>query len=326
MQTKTITVIGSGRWGTFLAWYAATYSKVSKVVLCDLPNSPNYLELVKTRKNKFLTIPKKIELTDDLKAAMGASDLVIVSVSAQHLRAFAKSAAPFAKGKTFLLAIKGLELKTGKMSVEIMKEEIKAPFDVAVLAGPGHVQDYVSGIPSCAVIDSAKSAVSKRIIALLNSTLIRFYQGQDIKGTQVGAALKNVIGIAAGILDGLGWQGLKGALMARACREVGRIIKATGGKFESAYGLAHLGDYEATLFSPHSHNRQFGEKFAQGEKLEEGKLAEGYYTVKAAYDIAKKHKVYAPIIDALYNALYKGKDIRKGIADLMSRDLKKEFE
>ena len=205
-----------------------------------------------------------------------------------------------------------------------MKEEIKQDIHVAVLAGPGHVQDYMKGVPSCVVVDSDEDATKNYFIQNLSSELIRFYYGADLIGNQIGAALKNVIGLAAGILDGLEWYGLKGALMARAPIEVGRFIKAFGGNPQTAYGLAHLGDYEATLFSQYSHNRTFGEKFAKGEDF--GKLAEGVPTLKAVKLIADERHIDMPICQALYQVIYEKQDIKSTIRNLFTRHIKQEFE
>ena len=204
-----------------------------------------------------------------------------------------------------------------------MGAEIKQNIHVATLSGPGHVQDYMKNVPSAAVIDSLEPETQDYLIKLLQSDLIRFYYGNDLIGDQIGAALKNVIGLAAGMLDGLGWYGLKGALMARAPIEVGRFIKYFGGNPMSAYGLAHLGDYEATLFSKHSHNRMFGEDFAQGKTFE--KLAEGVPTLKAVKNIADEKGIDMPICQALYKVVYEKADIPSTIRQLFERNLKKEF-
>ena len=174
------------------------------------------------------------------------------------------------------------------------------------------------------MIDSYDAETQDRVIKFMQSDLIRFYYGTDIIGNQVGAALKNVIGIAAGILDGLGWYGLKGALMARAPIEVGRLIKFKGGNPASAYGLAHLGDYEATLFSKNSHNRMFGEMFAKGKHY--GKLAEGVDTLRAVKAIADREHIDMPICQALYKVIFEKADIEKTIRGLFDRSLKKEFD
>jgi len=328
MSKNKASVIGCGRWGTCLAWYAATKTKIgaSGVLLYGRPEFEDYRQLLKSRKNSYLALPKNIELTDDLEKALDA-ELVIISVGTQVFRALCKEIAPYKnrlKDTMFLLSMKGLERGSAKTISDIWSEEVGRG-KLAVLAGPGHVQDYLSGTPTVAIIDS-KSDVKIKLAHELSSPLIRMYYGEDFIGTQVGAALKNVVGITAGILDGLGWQGMKGGLIVRAPIEVGRYIKARGGKAMSAYGLAHLGDYEATLFSAHSHNRMFGENFARGKKQATDRLAEGYYTLKAVYESAKKLKVEMPIISALYHAIYKGADIKKEIATLFQRDIKSEFK
>lgn len=320
---RKISVIGCGRWGTFLGWYAANHCNMDKVYLYDLKDSPAFIEMQKTRKNSYLTLSDNMELYSDLSKIL-ESDVVIISIGCQHLRGLAKELNSYnLTGKTFLLAIKGLEEGSAKTIGEIMKEEISQDIEIGILSGPGHVQDYLKGVPSCAVIDSYKQETTNKLIELLQSDLIRFYYGADLIGDQIGAALKNVIGLAAGILDGLNWYGLKGALMSRAPIEVGRFIEHFGGKAHSAYGLAHLGDYEATLFSPHSQNRTFGEKFAKGESFE--KLAEGVHTLKAVKLIADKENIDMPICQALYDVIYNKADIKTSIKQMFSRSLKSEF-
>lgn len=136
---------------------------------------------------------------------------------------------------------------------------------VAVWLGPGHIQDFYNGKPNCMVIDSDDVNTRNYLVDILSSGLIRFYYGTDLIGNEIGAAIKNVIGIAAGMLDGLEMSSLKGALMSRGTIEVGRLIERMGGKIETAYGLCHLGDYEATLFSLHSHNRLYGVQYCTCE-------------------------------------------------------------
>ena len=189
--------------------------------------------------------------------------------------------------------------------------------------GPGHVQEFTAGIPNCMVIDSKDEALKEELVAAFSSELIRFYYGRDLIGNEIGGASKNVIGIAAGMLDGLGLSSLKGALMSRGTREIARLIKALGGNELSAYGLCHLGDYEATVFSPYSHNRRFGEAFVTGEPY--GELAEGYATVKALVKLGEDRWVALPICQAVYQVLYQGADPRATLDGLFSRSLKQEF-
>ncbi len=320
---KNVSVIGCGRWGTFLGWYAANYC-VDNVWLYDIPTSPNFIEMKETRKNSYLHLSDNMELFDNLEKIL-ENEAIIISIGCQHLRSLAKQLNGYnLEGKHFLLAMKGLEEPTAKILHDVFKEEINQNIHVATLGGPGHVQDYLKKVPSCAVIDSTEKHAQEYWINLLQSSLIRFYYGTDLVGNQIGAALKNVIGIAAGILDGLEWYGLKGALMARAPVEVGRLIKCFGGDPKSAYGLAHLGDYEATLFSRNSHNRMYGEEFAKGQRF--GKLAEGVDTLKAVKAIADAKEIDMPISQALYRVLFEGADIKNTILSLFERDLKKEFD
>ncbi len=320
---KQISVIGCGRWGTFLGWYAANYC-VDSVVLYDIPTSPNFIELQDTRRNSYLALSDNMVLTSDLNKILH-NEYIIISIGCQHLRELARQLNGYnLENKNFLLAMKGLEEPSAKILIDVFREEIKQNIHVSCLGGPGHVQDYIKKVPSCVVVDSYEEENKDRWIRLLQSDLIRFYYGNDVIGNQIGAALKNVIGIAAGILDGLEWYGLKGALMARAPVEVGRLIKHFGGNPFTAYGLAHLGDYEATLFSKHSHNRMYGEMFAKGERF--GKLAEGVATLKAVKIIADREKIDMPICQALYKVVYEDADIKATIKEMFERGLKKEFD
>lgn len=317
-----VSLIGCGRWGTFLGWYAANYCRYD-LDMYDIPTSPNFIELRDSRKNPYLSLSDNMVLHDNLPAVL-ANDTIIVSIGCQYFRGLCKELSTYnLEGKTFLLAMKGLEDPGAATMLDIMRQEIKQNINIATLGGPGHVQDYMKGVPSCAVIDSDNPQTTDRLIKMFSSELIRFYYGADLTGNQVGAALKNVIGIAAGILDGLEWYGLKGALMARAPVEVGRFIAALGGDARTAYGLSHLGDYEATLFSKHSHNRTFGEKFAKGEDF--GKLAEGVATLKAVKQIADERGIDMPICQALYKAVYEKADIKTTIKSMFDRQLKQEF-
>ena len=249
-------------------------------------------------------------------------DFIIVSIGCQGFRSLCQQMNNYnLSGKTFLLAMKGLEIDTCKRMTEVFAEEIKQQdVHVAILAGPGHPQDYLNGIPSCVVVDSTEDLTKHEAADYMNSHLIRAYYGADLIGNEIGAALKNVIGLAAGILDGLNWAGLKGALMARAPVEVGRVMDYFGGQAKTAYGLSHLGDYEATLFSKHSHNRAYGESLIKGPVFD--KLAEGVYTLKAVH--ALQGKLDLPICNALYEVVYNHQDPQQEIDKLFSRPNKAE--
>lgn len=316
-----VSVIGCGRWGSFIAWYLNSIGH--DVTLYGRASSRHMQEYLRTRSNGLVSFDESVELTTDLNTAL-ASEIICISVGAQGVSALmAQIAQTGVQGKTFVLCMKGVEVETGRRLSEIAQEAIGAHNDVAVWLGPGHVQEFLAGIPNCMVIDSASEAVKTRLVEAFSGGLIRFYYGTDLIGDEIGAAAKNVIGIAAGMLDGLGVSSLKGALMSRGTHEVARLIKALGGKEISAYGLCHLGDYEATVFSKYSHNRRFGELFVQGGKYEE--LAEGYATVRALLTLADREGVEMPICRAVYRVLYEGADARTEINQLFTRSLKREF-
>ena len=277
------TVIGCGRWGSFIAWYLRKIGH--EVTLYGREGSRHIEQFCRTRTNGLVTLEDDVRITTNLREAL-ESELICISIRSQNLPdLMAQIAAQNVSGKTFALCMKGIEVTTLRRLSEIAEEAVGDCNDVAVWLGPGHVQEFVNGVPNCMVIDSRSEAVKERLIAWLSGGLIRFYYGTDLIGNEIGAAAKNVIGIAAGMLDGMGLSSLKGALMSRGTREVSRLIAAMGGNGFSAYGLCHLGDYEATVFSQYSHNRRFGELFVRGEPYTE--LAEGYDTVKALCALAQ---------------------------------------
>lgn len=316
-----IGVIGCGRWGSFIAWYLDHIGH--SATLYGRGGSPHMQAFLKTGSNGLITLGESIRLTADLTQAV-LPDTIVISIGSQGLRGLMQELAPYQlHNKTFVLCMKGIEIDTGKRLSEIVSEYMHISCRVAVWLGPGHVQEFYNGTPNCMVIDSAEEDAKRALVAAFSSDLIRFYYGQDLIGNEVGAAAKNVIGIAAGILDGLGLPTLKGALTSRGTREIGRLIAAMGGSELSAYGLCHLGDYGATVFSAYSHNRRYGEAFVSGEPYE--KLAEGVYTVQALMTLGRRYQVELPICEAVYDALYHGADVREAIGRLFARSLKPEF-
>lgn len=316
-----ITVVGCGRWGSLITWYLDRQGH--EVTLYGLENAPEMQRFLRERRNDLLELPESIKLTTDISSLCGA-EVIVISIGSQGLRSFMKEIEHLnIENKTFVLCMKGIEMDTGKRLSEVASENLHPSNNVAVWIGPGHVQEFYAGIPNCMVIDSKNESVKRYLVDNLSSDLIRFYYGTDIIGNELGAAAKNVIGIAAGMLDGMGLSTLKGALMSRGTREVARLIAAMGGKELSAYGLCHLGDYEATVFSKFSHNRQFGESFVKGEKYT--LLAEGYYTAKAMMTLAEKYSVELPICESVYKILWEGADARSELRDLFSRSIKQEF-
>lgn len=320
-NVKNVFVIGCGRWGTFIAWYL---DKIGHMVsLYGREQSDNMKELLETRKNQYLSLPETVNLTTSYKE-LDKADYIIISVSAQKLQeVVCELANQFLRGKTIVLCMKGIEIETGRRLSQIASDTLEHSNKIAVWLGPGHVQEFYRGIPNCMVIDSNDELIKDELIRNFSSELIRFYYGADLIGNEIGAAAKNVIGIAAGMLEGLDLSSLKGALMARGTSEVARLIVAMGGKASTVYGLCHLGDYEATLFSAHSHNLCFGKNIVQGKTYNQ--LAEGYYTVKAVRNLGKAYGVELPICEAVYQIVYEKKEPKNILKSLFDRSLKNEF-
>lgn len=315
-----ISIIGCGRWGSFQAWYANQIHY--EVMLYGRKSSNNFKRLLETRCNDELKLPNEVKLTSELEEAVTFCDVVIISIGTQQLRNFLKELKCINQSmkKKYVLCMKGLESVTGKRLSEVFKEEMF--LNCAVWIGPGHVQDFLKGIPNCMLITSADEELTKELVEVFKSRLIRFYYGKDLIGSEIGAASKNVIGLAAGILDGLNYSSLKGALMARGTAELSRLIEAVGGDKMTVYGLSHLGDYEATLFSKYSHNRQFGEKFVLKQKYE--KLAEGVETVKALMKLSSELGVELPICGAVNAIIHEKKNPEEQLLNLLLRATKTE--
>lgn len=317
-----ISVLGCGRWGSFISWYLARQGH--EVTTWGTEGHPSFEVLKNTGRNEYVALGDKVRLTSDLKSAAESAEIIVISISSQSLREFmARLTELPVKDKIFVLCMKGVEETTGKRLSEVVADFGISKDNIAVWVGPGHIQAFVSGKPNCMVIDSENKSLVKRLCDEMRSDLIRFYYGDDMIGSEIGAAAKNVMGIAAGMLDGGGYSTLKGPLMSRGAREIARLIKAMGGNELSAYGLCHLGDYETTLFSEFSNNRAFGEKFVKKEPFK--KLAEGVATTRALKFLGEKYGVDLPITNAVYSILFNGKEPIKVFSELFSRSTRKEF-
>lgn len=317
-----ITVIGPGRWGSFLACYMSSIGH--NVTLYGLKEAPEMKRFMAERKSSLVELPDELMLSTDLESAVNRAEIIVISINSQGLRGLMQELVPLnIKNKSFVLCMKGIEVSTGKRLTEVASEYLDPSCPVAVWLGPGHVQDFCAGIPNCMVVDSACEELKNRLVDAFSSNLIRLYYGDDLIGNEIGGAAKNVIGIAAGMLDGYGVSSLKGPLMARGAREIARLMRAMGANELSAYGLCHLGDYEATVFSKHSHNRAFGEAFIKKESFDA--LAEGYYTVCALMNLAEKYNVELPICRAVYALLYENANPKNVLTQLFDRKFRNEF-
>lgn len=318
-----ISVLGPGRWGSFIAWYLNKNGH--NVILWGRKNSEHIENLLKTRTNEYVTLSDEIELTTDLTHAVLDSDYIIISISSQGLRGLMSEIQEIESfdTKKYILCMKGIEKNTGARLSTILLDSNVPKDNIAVWVGPGHIQSFVAEIPSVMLIDAYNEELANHLATSFRSNLIRLYRGKDIIGSEIGAAAKNVMGLAAGLLDGMGYSTLKGGLMARGAREIARLIGACGGNSISAYGLCHLGDYEATLFSEFSHNRKWGEMFAKGQSFD--KLAEGVDTSSALLTLAKQHNVELPITQTVNDVINHKITKSEAINFLLTRENIDEF-
>jgi len=314
-------VLGCGRWGAFHLWYGSRIG--NEVYGWEPEGMPVFESLMKERKNEYLELQDDISLSNDL-SLVSDMDIIMIAVPSQSFRGLAKQLSGSNLTNTdIVLCMKGIELSTHRRLSTITVEENVQARSISIWVGPGHPQQFVRQVPSCMLVVSEKMEAADRIAGIMGSDLIRFYRSTDLPGCEFGAAAKNVIGIAAGLLDGLEYSGLKGALMARAPQEVGKLIAAIGGDWRSVYGLSHLGDYEATLFSPFSRNRMYGEMLVRGERL--ASLAEGVATSHAIRSLGVELGVDMPItsvVSDVINGVIKPED---AVSILFRRPEKTEF-
>ena len=291
----------------------------------------SYLELSKTHRNSYVKLPDAIQFTDDLGFALDFADTIIISISAQGMKdltAHIKGYQP--KNKTFILCMKGLDSNTGERLSEILRSGVDSSNRICVWVGPGHTQELTQGQPNIMVMAGDNEKTTAAVIKRFANDLIRFYQNDDLIGTEVGAAAKNVLGLAAGFLDGANLSNLKGALMSRGIYEVSLLTEKMGGNRMTPFGMSHLGDFEATLFNKNSHNRTYGEKYMRAylagkEFTNDIGVAEGVSTSKAAYNLAKKFGIEMPITTLVYNILYKNAEPMEELKKLFMRGETKEF-
>ncbi|MDP2587124.1 MAG: NAD(P)-binding domain-containing protein [Candidatus Komeilibacteria bacterium] len=314
-----VSILGAGRWGSTLAWLQNNEGR--EVTLWNRQDEM-LDQWLRTRKNKYLSLPKKVTITSDLSEAL-KNKVIFVSVRAQHFRDLCgQIKAHHPKHKLFILAMKGLEEKTGKRLSQIFFEYFHSSNGVGVLAGPGHPQEIFKNIPTimtCATLAKKDLALA---VKTCQTSLIKIIPNNDLLGVEVGAAIKNVMGLAAGLLAGLGMPSCKSFLLARGPVEVGNLIKAMGGQYQTAFGLSNLGDFGATVFSGFSYNHQAGELWVKERKLSQA--AEGLPTLKAVKLLMKKYKVKMPICDAVYKVFYQNLPPAKFVATLLKEKVKFE--
>jgi glycerol-3-phosphate dehydrogenase (NAD(P)+) len=322
-----ITVLGAGAWGTALA--KILHENGNAVTLWDL-NGPALAEVQTGRNERYLpgvALPTDWKTEVDFKKSVGGAECVVLAVPSQ---AFPEVAAKL-KGHPgiFVSVTKGIEFKTGATMSRILREFAPAN-RVAVLSGPSFAREVALGIPTTIVCACESDGTAKTVQGLFHRPEFRIYRSTDVLGVEYGGALKNVIAIAAGVGDGLGFgDNTKAGLVTRALSEMRRLGVACGAQAETFAGLSGLGDLMLTCFSQQSRNRELGERIGRGESMEaiqasHPRLAEGYPTARSAHQLAREKKVQTPIMDEVYAMLYEAKNPRQAVRDLISRAGKAE--
>jgi glycerol-3-phosphate dehydrogenase (NAD(P)+) len=322
-----VTVLGAGAWGTALA--RLLQQTGAETALWG--HAPAHLEEIRRsgQNERFLPgiqLPREIKLETDLKAAL-ADDCIVVAVPSKAFRDVTRVLKDFSG--IVVSVTKGIEYDTGLTMCGVLAENAPNARHAA-LSGPTFAIEVARGIPTAIVAASKDLAAAAEVQKIFSCPTFRVYTTPDVLGVELGGALKNVIAIASGVADGLGFgDNSKAALVTRAIAEIRRLGVACGAQADTFTGLSGLGDLMVTCFSKHSRNRSFGERCGRGEKPADvaasmQAIAEGYPTSRSAYKLARRHDIQTPIIDEVFAMLYEGKDVRQGVRDLMSRDLKAE--
>jgi glycerol-3-phosphate dehydrogenase (NAD(P)+) len=324
-----ITVIGTGGWGTALA--VLLQGNRHRVTLWGRLQEEVEPILVYRENKAFLPgvkIPPAITVTLDAHAALREAELVVLAVPSHGMRPICRQLRPYLPARAVVVHVaKGIETETGARMSEIIAAEWQR--DAVVLSGPSHAEEVGRGVPTAVVVAGKDAAVAQQVFM---NERFRVYTHDDVIGVELGGALKNVIAIAAGCCDGIGFgDNTKAALCTRGVAEMGRLGAALGARAETFNGLSGVGDLIVTAFSRHSRNRSCGERLGKGETLEQilastQTVAEGVKTAKSVVQLARRLNVELPISQQVYAILYEGKAPQLAVRDLMSREAKPEFD
>ncbi len=328
-----ISFLGGGSWGTALA--ILCNNNGHEVTIWSKLESE--VEMLRTKREHVHRLPgvkisEDICIEGDLERACKDKDILVFAVASPYVRSTAIEAKPFIHdGQIIVNVAKGLEDKTLITLCDIIQEELPKA-DVAVLSGPSHAEEVSKGIPTTVVVGAKSFQTAEYIQDAFMSDRFRVYTSPDIIGIELGGALKNVIALAAGVLDGIGYgDNTKAALMTRGIAEISRLGVAIGGKLETFSGLSGIGDLIVTCTSLHSRNHNAGYYLGQGCSFEEtkqkiGQVIEGANTAKAALDLAHKYGISMPIVEQVNEILFKGKDAKNAVYDLLNREKQTEYK
>lgn len=324
-------VMGAGSWGTALA--LLLHSNGHQVTVWSI-NEEEVEMLSKEREHKSklpgVKIPEDMVFTSDMETAIKEKDFLVLAVPSTFTRGTARKMKPFVGERQIIVDVaKGIEEDTLMTLSQQIEEEIPQA-DVAVLSGPSHAEEVGRGLPTAVVIGAKTEETARYLQEMFMNHVFRVYISPDMLGMELGGALKNVIALAAGIADGMGYgDNTKAALITRGIAEIARLGVKMGGAIESFTGLTGIGDLIVTCASVHSRNRKAGYLMGQGKTMEEAMaevkmVVEGVYSAKAAAKLGKKYGVALPIVDKVNEVLFEGKDPKEAVDELMLRDSKAE--
>ena len=327
-----VAVLGDGGWGTTLA--ILLENKGFSVTLWGVfRDYVSYLE-IKRVNTKFLPgvkLPLALNITSDLKEALADKDLIILAIPSQYMRGVLRKIKKikYSCGAMYLSVTKGIETGSLKRMSEVIHEEL-GRVKLAVLSGPTIAHEVARGVPTTAVVASPDKKIRRQLQDIFITPSFRIYTNTDMVGVELGGSFKNVIAIACGISDGLGFgTNTKAAILSRGLAEISRLGQAMGARPETFSGISGLGDLVTTCISLYSRNRFVGEQVGKGKALKKIKsgmqmIAEGVPTAKSAYALSLKYKIDTPITKEVYNVLYRNKSPLQAVKDLMTRQKKEE--
>ena len=326
-------IMGAGSWGTALALllnkngHQVTVWSVSEEEVKMLSEKREHVS-----KLPGVKIPDDMVFTNDMESAVKGKDFLVLAVPSPFTRSTAHNVSPYVtEGQIIVDVAKGIEESTLMTLSQQIEEEIPQA-EVAVLSGPSHAEEVGRGLPTIVVIGARKKEIAKYLQEMFMNEVFRVYISPDMLGMELGGSLKNVIALAAGIADGLGYgDNTKAALITRGIAEIARLGVKMGGAIESFTGLTGIGDLIVTCASVHSRNRKAGYLMGQGKSMQEAMdevqiVVEGVYSAKAAVKLGQKYGVSLPIIDKGSEVLFEGKDPREAVNELMLRDGRAEHQ
>ena len=326
---RNISIIGSGSWGVALAIHLAKLGNNVKM----WSFSEEEKDLINNEKKcKFLpnvVLPEGINCTTSFKEAIEGTDFIVHVTPSKFTRNIVKQYKEFVTNQPIVICSKGFEKDTMMTLDEVVKEEIPNA-KIAVLSGPSHAEEVSVSVPTVLVVASKYDVVLKMVQDTFMSERMRIYTSRDVKGVELGGALKNIIAFCAGVAAGIGLgDNTFAALITRGLAELSRLGVALGGQKETLYGLSGLGDLIVTCLSEHSRNRRAGKLIGQGKSLDEtkkevGMTIESIDNIEVAYELGKLHNIEMPIVEAVYGILYKGLKPEDAVNILMNRARKSE--